>query len=246
VIRPSSLSIARYCQLAPALSERFPSRSEATDRGHDVDAQATAELRDGVVATDADARAIVEWVGRELGGQILQLQAPVALQDPDTGGLLTKGTADLVAHDPDWLSVCVVDFKKREQWLAGRLAAPDDNLQAHAYGLAVAIANNARHYNLCLLLFGDGEVEPMWSRRYDVEEWTPVLEEIRAIQDAQSADPKPTSGPHCLACYPRLHCPSWTLPALQGPTELEPLTKPGGSRWRTSAARSWRRRRSRT
>lgn len=228
MIRPSSLSIARFCQLSPVLSEQFPSRSEATDRGNEVDGQVTAEIRDGVVATDGDARACIDWLSANLDAGGLVVQVPVRLSDPDTGGLLTAGTPDVVHLNGDHSVVTVVDLKKREQMLAGRLAAPDDNLQLHAYALAEASRVGAQAYRLCLLLFGDGEVEEQWSRVYTVETWAPALEEIRAIQDQQSASPVATSGPHCLACYPRVHCPSWTLPALQGPSEMEPFTRPGG------------------
>jgi hypothetical protein len=227
VIRPSSLSIARFCMLAPALSELWPSRNDAADRGNAVDGQFTGELRDGVVATDADARACIGWVAEHLAGHEVMPQQRVRLLDPDTGGLLTEGTADLVAVRGDG-PVVIVDLKKREQMLAGRLTEVDSNLQLHSYGLAEMLRLGHGAYQLCLLLFGDGEVEAQWSEIYTVHSWMPVLEEIRAIQDRQEANPKPTSGPHCLACYPRVHCPSWTLPAHQGPTELEPFTKPGG------------------
>ncbi len=227
MIRPSSLSLARFCMLAPALSELWPSRSDATDRGNAVDGQFTGELRDGVVATDADARACIGWVAENLGGHEVMPQQRVRLLDPDTGGLLTEGTADLVAVKSDG-PVVIVDLKKREQMLAGRLTEVDSNLQLHAYGLAEMLRLGHGAYQLCLLLFGDGEVEAQWSEIYTVDAWTPVLEEIRAIQDRQEANPKPTSGPHCLACYPRMKCAAWTLPAHAEPTELEPFTKPGG------------------
>jgi CRISPR/Cas system-associated exonuclease Cas4 (RecB family) len=228
MVRPSSLSIARYCQLAPALSERFPSRSEATDRGNLVDQQVTAQINDGVAATDPDALAVLAWVDEHMGPGT-RAQVLVPLHDPDTGGLLTRGTADLVKFCKDSTGKLIVgDMKKREQWLAGRLAAPDANLQTHAYALGEAAFEGAMSYQTVLILFGDGEVEALWSEVYTRESWVDVLEEIRAIQDQQSETPVATSGPHCLACYPRIHCPAWTLPAHQGPTELEPLTKPGG------------------
>lgn len=227
MIRPSALTIAEDCDLAPVLAERFPTRSAATDRGGDVDGQATGELAGGPAATDPDARAIVSWVRRELDGRELHVQEAVALYDPDTGGLLTRGTPDIVAEALP-ISVEVVDIKKREQYLAGRLLEPDRDLQTHAYSLARVQVTKARRYRKCLLLFGDGSVEALWSKWYEAPDWAPVLDRIRAIEMRQVSDPRGTAGPHCVRCYPRLHCPHWTLPAHTGPTELEPLTAPGG------------------
>lgn len=224
-VRPSSLNLARFCALSPVLSERFGHRNEATERGNDVDAQVTAELVDGVVAHDRDARAVLGWIADNLAGASeLRAQQGVRLLDPDTGGLLTEGTPDLVAVSGD--AVTVIDYKKREQMLAGRLATPDDNLQLHAYALAEVMRLDARAYVVTLLLFGDGEAEALSSEVYTPETWGPVLGAIRRIQDQQEENPRATTGAHCLACYPRAHCPAWLLPAA--PAELEPLTKPGG------------------
>ena len=228
MIRPSSLSIARHCQLAPVLSERWPTKSAATDRGNDVDAQATGELTGGPKATDADARAIVAWFAEHMPGWSFRVQAKIQLFDADTGGLLTEGTPDVQAEPPNALPgdiVVIVDIKKREQRFAGRLPAIDDSLQLHAYALAAAQGNP---YQLVYLLFGDGDAESEWSRVYTPEDQAPILEEIRGIQARSRHDPRPTEGPHCLACYPRIHCPTWALPAHQGPSELEPFTQPGG------------------
>lgn len=223
MIRPSSLSLARHCALAPVLSERYGHRNENTERGNAVDAQVTAELVDGVVAWDLDARACLDWIAENLGARELRAQKGVRLLDPDTGGLLTEGTPDLVAISS---GITIVDYKKREQMLAGRLAAPDDNLQLHAYALAEALRLGAGAYTVILLLFGDGKVEALASQVYTPETWGPILDAIRRIQDQQEENPRATTGSHCLACYPRSHCPAWLLPAASG--ELEPLTKPGG------------------
>lgn len=228
MIRPSSLAIARFCQLSPVLSERFPHRSEATDRGSAVDAQASAAIAGGPEATDADAKAVTSWVAEALSGHWTRVQVPVELYDPASGGLITKGTADLVAFREEDRHLTVLDFKKREQLYAGRLSEPDDNDQLHAYALGEALRLEADTYQTVLLLFGDGEVEARFSQVYDSRTWAPILERIRSIQLDQEDDPRPTSGDHCARCWPREHCPSWVLPAHQGPTELEALTTPGG------------------
>lgn len=226
MIRPSALTLARHCDLAHVLAERYPEKNEATERGNAVDREATAELSGGPKATDSDARAVVEWVRATFADASVRLQQQVELFDPDTGGLITRGTADMVVDYGD--RIAVVDFKKREQMLAGRLSLPDDNDQLHAYALGEALRLTAASYRTCLLMFGDGVVEPIWSRKYVPETWRPILERIRAVNVDQPDDPKGTSGPHCLQCYQRLRCPHWALPAHAGPSELEPLTREGG------------------
>lgn len=232
MIRPSSLSIAKFCELAPVLSERFPSRNANTDRGSEVDAQVTAALQypGAGSPTDPDAVACLEWLQREFpatDGWTLETQKRVELRDTDTGALITAGTLDILASKRDVLIRVVIDLKKREQYGAGRLADPDDNDQLNAYALASTPEGGS--YRTCLLLFGDGQVEALWSRTYTAETWAPILARITAVNERSGgAEPKGTAGPHCGACYPRLHCPNWALPAHQGPTELAPLTAPGG------------------
>lgn len=225
MIRPSSLKIGRYCSLAPVLSERFPDISSAATYGQDVDAKVMASLMTRVEAGNDDARACVEWINRELTdkGWTLHLQHRVRLYDLDTGGLLTEGTADILAVKGD--EVIVVDLKKREQYWAGRLDDIDPDLQTHAYALAKAIAVGAKRYQKVFLLFGDGRAEAMWSRPYEEPEWGSIMEEIRQIE---LRDVKATRGDHCMSCYPRQHCPSWLLPAEGVEGALEPLSKPGG------------------
>lgn len=243
MIRPSSLSIAKFCELAPVLSERFPSRNANTDRGSEVDAQVTAWLDGGPEPSDPDAKACMAWLNAQFpeGKWWLNSQRRVELRDPDTGALITAGTPDIVAREVgDRTNRVIVDLKKREQYGAGRLADPDDNDQLHAYALASTPEGGS--YRTCLLLFGDGQVEALWSKRYAAEggvcdtrdgavryeSWDPILARITAVNDRSGGEPKGTTGPHCGACYPRLHCPNWALPAHQGPTELAPLTAPGG------------------
>ncbi len=225
MIRPSALQLARHCDLSHVLAERYPSRNEATDRGNTVDGQATAELNGGLQATDVDAKAIVAWVRENFDDCDLRFQVPTELYDEDSGGLITRGTADMVAHTCTDLTV--VDFKKREQMLAGRLAGPDDNDQTHAYAIAEATRLGVVSYRTCLLLFGDGEVEPLWSHSYTRGDWMTIYARIRDVNINQADNPKGTSGPHCMRCYSRVHCPHWALPAHQNPSELAALTANG-------------------
>lgn len=239
MIRPSALQMAEDCDGAHVLAERFPRKSDDTARGNAVDGQASAELAGGPRAKDEDARAVVAWVRETFPGREVRVQVKVALREAD-GTLITEGTTDLTAWETfgsETLAaeLIVVDFKKREQWAAGRLSAPDDNLQLHAYALGEALRLGAGTYQLCLLLFGGGEVEPLWSDIYTEQTWTSVLDRIRAINARPAGEPKFTSGSHCTRCWSREHCPSWAIPAHQGPSALEPFTQPGGLTRETAA-----------
>lgn len=230
MIRPSSLKIGRYCSLAPHLSDRFADRSEAASYGSEVDRIVVLGLKghSGVFGDPKallDATACIDWVERELTskGWALRIQEKVRLYDLDTGGLLTEGTPDIVALKGD--EVIIVDLKKREQYWAGRLDDIDVDLQTHAYALANVISAGAKRYRKAFLLFGDGQVQAMWSQDYEEKDWLPIIAEIRQLE---LRDVKPTRGTHCLSCYPRQHCPAWLLPEGGVETALVPLSKPGG------------------
>jgi hypothetical protein len=207
-IRPSSLAIAKHCALAPVLSERFPTTSAATERGNTVDAQVTAWVQDGTPPTDPDAKACVEWLCATFDPTEWEFRGQVALPPVCEGA--APGTADLVAHHCDGKHV-VVDYKKREQDLAGRLPAPDDNDQLHAYALA-----SGSEYQLCLLLFGAGKVDARWSQDYGPHNTGPIMERIKATCAPVVGEPKGTAGDHCVQCYPRLQCPHWARRATDG------------------------------
>jgi len=215
MIRPSSLSIAKFCALAPVLSERYPTRNAGTDRGNAVDAQVTASLVSGAEPADADARACVEWFREQFPAPRYRIacQKRVTLRDPDTGAIITEGTADVLVHDTQDPVDYVVDLKKREQYDAGRLADPDENLQLHAYALASTA--EGRSYQTYLLLFGSGRAEPIPSKIYTAETWAPILTRIQEINE-RTGEPRGESGEHCGQCYPRIHCPQWALRAYRG------------------------------
>lgn len=209
MIRPSSLQIARHCDLAPVLSERFPATSDAMSRGSLVDAQVTAWVKDGTAPTDVDSRACVEWLASEFDPTEWELRAQEKVALVVDGQLVTEGTPDIVASC--LARTIIVDLKKREQWDSGRLTEPDDNLQLHAYALA-----HGGPYQTCLLLFGNGKVEPIWSEPYDGDR-APILAEVIAAARRKD-NPRGTSGTHCGQCYPRIHCPHWAQLAVDGAT----------------------------
>jgi len=212
-VRPSSLSIAKHCALSPVLSERFPSVSDATERGSLVDAQVTAWVKDGTAPADRDAIACVQWLAETFDPTEWELKGQVALPPAVEGA--APGTADLVAYGCDG-DVVVVDYKKREAWDAGRIPAPADNDQLHAYALA---ASDHGSYDVCLLLFGNGRVEPIWARGFTPANTGPIVERIRATCTPTEGEPRGTSGAHCGMCWSRIHCHHWALRAWRGITE---------------------------
>jgi hypothetical protein len=207
MIRPSSLPVAEKCAYSTALAERFPETSENAERGNAVDAEITAALRAGTTPQGKDARACVATF-RELVTERnadLYVQELVALHDPETGAVLTEGTPDVQAVAPGQ-PLITVDWKKREQYFAGYLAEPDDNLQLHAYSVARGLLAGAESYENVLVLFGDGEAEVLRSRVYAQPEWWPFIERIRAIQDKERI---PAPGAHCQNCWQRWLCDSY-------------------------------------
>jgi hypothetical protein len=100
MIRPSSLSIAKHCDLAPVLSERYPSVSDATERGNAVDAQVTAFVQHGTAPTDPDAKACVEWICATFDPTAVEMHAQEKVALVHGGKLVTEGTADLIVEQP--------------------------------------------------------------------------------------------------------------------------------------------------
>ncbi len=238
MIRPSSLTLAEHCELAPVLASEYPETNANIERGNTVDREVSRELLGGDEATDPDAVACIAWLKTEgINGTaplgFLAVQEAVSLCDPETGELITRGTPDIVFI---WENrVYVIDLKKREQYFAGRLTDVDRSLQLHAYAQAWAIRAGATSYKLAYLLFGDGEASFLWSQVFEMAESRNFLDRMRRIVDKSNANaargtrPTPTMGPHCTQCYQRLHCPSWLLPAYEGESgALTVLTSPGG------------------
>lgn len=238
MIRPSSLTLAEHCELAPVLASEYPETNANIERGNTVDREVSRELLGGDEATDPDAVACIAWLKTEgINGTaplgFLAVQETVGLCDPETGELITRGTPDIVFI---WENrVYVIDLKKREQYFAGRLTDVDRSLQLHAYAQAWAIRAGATSYKLAYLLFGDGEASFLWSQVFEMAESRNFLDRMRRIVDKSNANaargtrPTPTMGPHCTQCYQRLHCPSWLLPAYEGESgALTVLTSPGG------------------
>lgn len=244
-VRCSALNVAEHCDLAPTLAAEFPHARAAAERGRAVDAQASAELSWGDVATDDDAKALAWWVREHMLAPFV-VQRPVLLLDPESDEpfVLTAGTPDLVGRDKHNEQILtVVDYKSKGQYWAGALPPPDLNLQLHGYGISWATSmrldetgpvpsKDPQCYQLVILLFDDGAVQELRSKVYEPSGWAPILDRIRkiALREKARGDNRAigTSGPHCVECYSRRHCAHWVLPAMDAETELTPLATSGG------------------
>lgn len=217
-VRPSLANRVEECGLVAKLAEEYPETNDNIERGNEVDLQFTAGLVKDVVPLDADARACVEWVRTNLAGYTLHVKEKVELTDPETGKMLTRGEPDIQGVDKELDAVETVDVKKREQYFAGHLPGPDDNLQLHIYSLARALKSGAQRYRNTILLFGDGEVEPVQGKWHPADEWWPFLERVRAVQTKErNANP----GARCGRCYSREVCPSYRERARLAMTVIE-------------------------
>jgi hypothetical protein len=224
VIRPSALGL---CGLAPVLAEQFPETSEAAESGTGTHERIGEALRsllagDEPQAADPDARAAVAIVRDMLeeGYRGIAVEAPVALEDPETGEVLTAGTPDLVGEEGDHL--WVIDWKTgRQEHL--RQSDPDENLQLMAYAVAEALRRRKRTLGWSIVfLGGDGTWEERSSRLFE-DAW-PLLERVRR---AATLPPVARIGGHCQRCWQRKHCHAYLLPAHEGPSALAPFTNGG-------------------
>ena len=236
-VRPSALSLAEKCPLSPVLSARYQELNPNIERGQFVEQRVYEALETGQTPEDADAADCYRWLRAHV--DITEYQREVTLYEekrappwPVNSDFITKGTPDIVAEDQWTRDLCIIDLKKREQVTWGKVPDADNNLQLHAYAIAHALRDEYPRYRTCLLTFGEGRAEALWSRTYTSVEWRPILERIKQIclrpGNTSGEDPPGRAGPHCTDCYARLHCPNWALPAHQGPSALEVFTREGG------------------
>jgi len=212
------LNIARHCGLAPKLAEQYPEASPAADRGTEIHRAIAAGLSACEMPADPDAKAAVQWIlGRaEAGAQVIGVERPVALADPETGDEITAGTVDV--------AVRVGEIVECIDWKTGRpenVPSPSENLQLAAYGLALALAEGASAYRATLVFLRDGQVEAVPGPVVEGEAMWAALAEVKA---AASKPPVATPGAHCGGCYQRAVCPSWRERAT---TALSLLPKAG-------------------
>lgn len=198
MIRPSLLQIAERCGLAPKLAADFPEASPAADRGSAIHAEIARALLGGTPPESREGLAACGWASKL---DIAGVEVPVRLLDPETADVITEGTADIVAQEPEVLTV--VD------WKTGRpenVAPADDNLQLLAYGLAAGLQADAPGFRVIAAFLDGDKVTTDESRFYPAGTWWPLLERVKA---AATRPPVATPGAHCGLCYQRAVCPSY-------------------------------------
>lgn len=187
------------CGLAAKLANDFPEGSDAAERGTGIHAEIAAALSpEGGEPVSQEAKAAVRWAS---AFNDYATEKRLQLRDPETGEVITEGTADFIGVEPD--NIAIVD------WKTGRpenVPAAEDNLQLLAYGLAEAIETNAPGFR-CILAFLDGEkVTTDETRFYPPEDWWALLDRVKA---AASRTPEARPGSHCAGCYQRKVCPNY-------------------------------------
>lgn len=216
MIRPSLLPIAEKCGHAVELHERHPEGSGASEAG-----TRWHEAMAAYVRTRAGHPGLAAIFATLPPHAKAEAEAPLGLDDPEDGGTLTAGTADLVLTHDDG-SITVIDWKTG---IADKVEPPDDNLQLLAYGIAAALSRGAKRFRVGLYFT---TAPPARLSRWftDGDDYWQIVARIRAVL----GKPRdvPITGPHCDRCYRRSYCNAWMLPAGLGETALAPFTAPGG------------------
>ena len=233
--RPSIFSLAKLCPRAPWLAARYPEQTAYASEGLSVDAAVSAAIRSGAATTREAERLCLDWLEQTFPTRVsTSVQRTLALTDPETGATLVAGTPDLFfqvdASPLIGLTVHVVDWKKNEQRLAGKLPPIDDDWQLKIY-LAMAwqecpVAVRGQYHRVC---WSDSCVFPESSQVYQQVDLWGTIDTVKAAPEVDPEAPKPTAckGEHCGRCYQRHHCDAYLLPAGEStPAALVPLTIP--------------------
>ena len=136
MIRPSLMPLARHCGHAAYLAEKYAAGSAAAEKGTAFHKLVSDVINGRAVNADVSAFLATFPKGK------LESEVPVQLRDPDTGELLSEGTADVViTHDDE--SLTVIDVKTG---MPERVDHVDDNFQVLTYGLALALDRKAPRF----------------------------------------------------------------------------------------------------
>lgn len=229
-VRPSGLQIAEKCSRSPWLAQRYQEENEAMRHGSAVDNDVSRVLVEGGEPTTKQGADLIAWVRRRFAAEAaFHVQRKVRLIDPVTGETLTEGTPDLlVVHGA---TLTVVDWKKKGQLYAGHLEMPDNNLQQMAYAVAAGMEFEAETVQIILACFDERGITPIEGDTLEAAAWWPLLDRIKQVPhvDLEGPEPTATKGDHCDACYQRLHCSAYLLPATleKVPVALVPFAEPG-------------------
>lgn len=210
VVRPSQLQIAERCGLAPVLAARYPTDSDAAAEGRLIHEQIARCLTTGEEPPGADVRAAVDYASRWPATARLVEHDLELVRD---GKVVTRGRADLVVREA--ARVVVVDWKTGR----GPAHGASEDLQIATYAAAAAAECGADRALVVLARLGGGECRPD-EAELGAAELDAAARRAAAVQDRPAvAHP----GDHCAACWSRMYCHAWTLPAHVGPSALAPF-----------------------
>lgn len=214
-MRWSASKLSRFCAHSHVLADLNPrpTRDAAAKKGTEFHAALEEWWKTGVVP--GATTEVVEWLETMLdhgwnwpdGAQLevswglnswgmcsaVEEPSPHVYKSLDGEELITAGRIDCVWPMDDLL--VVIDFK------TGRTLPPRaaENLQVNAAGIALAQRFKVSRYQPGIYHARSGT----WDMGDPVDDWTPMLEEIRA---AAALDEKPHPGPHCSDCWERRNC----------------------------------------
>lgn len=191
--RPSSLNVP--CAESAALGEKYPTTSDAALNGTTTH----VGIHEGKPVTP-EARTALEYIAKR---NVIGQERKVKLVDPESGEVLTEGTADVLFDDPDEHGdplLEVGDFKtSRPEFVT----PPDENNQLHAYGLAAALEMGRERYTVSLLFLDGERIHVAQSRVVEGADFWAMLDRVRKeCQRPSGANP----GAHCSGCFQRTVC----------------------------------------
>lgn len=240
--RMSSLPIAQFCAMAGELDRQHGAgRAAAMSTAfHALQAGQGSSAFD--LLTDEEQEEVSAW------------QSPGDFEVPGVGVLrysdaekelevgidrhagvpwLPEDTVSVGHIDMAWVIVVngrriavIGDIKKSD------FSSPDGptSLQMEGYGLAYAAARNCSGY-ICGH-WNATEGHWTWGPYRDLadfETMEPIVARVvGAALNLPTADRTYSTGPHCVRCWSRMHCPEYLLPLRDPVAALAPFVEPGG------------------
>lgn len=205
MIRPSLLRIAEKCGHARYLHETYPAGNEASTGGTAWHKELENHLK-GI----ADSPSIAAILATLPEFVRIESEVPITLRDPETGEVITKGTADFVGHRKSG-SVMVADGKSG---LPHKIDDPDTDAQLLDYLAGYMQEHNIETGKSCVF-FRDYPPARISETLFKRDELIAQMVARHRAAAALSPDIAIT-GTHCDRCYRRTHCREWMLPVGSG------------------------------
>ncbi len=237
--RPSTLDAARYCGLAPKLSEAggvqrsaevsgtfhalAAGESDAPKRFARLSSGEQAELAKWKTPSDVEVPGATLRYTEAIKEADIGLDEAGIYRDPTKQDVFLRGTADMY-----WVAELETVFGSQKVVYVGDLkksryaSSGPDTLQCAAYGFGIASMVGAEAFCCGLWYLEDSEWE--WSRNF-VELGSGPASKLWdvIVASAEHKSDRAIMGDHCLNCWGRLQCEAWSLAAAKVDPELEAL-----------------------